>query len=85
MRDYHISYFKPLEHWPKGGWSVYRITGDQIAERIKRDAKGKIVERHSWCGFLGIGTTLDDVRDMIAADHKEEEEKEPRTAAGSLD
>lgn len=68
--SYHIQWCPPNEHWPRGGWSVYQITGDQIASRIVRDAKGKVVERHSWCGYLGMADSFEGVQNMILADRK---------------
>lgn len=64
--SFHIQYFSPLDNWPKGGWSVYKITGDQIAERIVRDSSGSVIARHSWCGYLGICETLEGVAALIA-------------------
>lgn len=35
QREYHISRIDvTMSHWPNGAWSVYRITGDEIADRI---------------------------------------------------
>lgn len=68
MNEYHISHFGPcLPHWPNGGWSLYQISGDEISQRIVRDKKGKVVERHSWCGYIGIFATLPEVMAAIAA------------------
>jgi hypothetical protein len=61
MSSYHIQHFEANDVWPVGGWSVYKITGDEIAARIIRDKDGKVTERHSWCGYLGIATTWDGV------------------------
>ena len=66
---YHVTHFPPcLPHWPKGGWSVYRITGDEIAARIKSDSRGEIVHRHGWPGYLGLAETLEGVQAIIAKD-----------------
>jgi hypothetical protein len=65
MSEYHLSYFTPNDVWPKGGWSVYQINGDQIASRIVRDDRGKVIERHAWCGYLGIAPTLEGVCGLI--------------------
>lgn len=67
---YHISYFKPFKNeyvdWPNGGWSVYHISGDQIAERIRYDAETREVhERHSWCGYLGIAQSPQEAVEII--------------------
>ena len=67
---YHIQWCEPNDVWPKGGWSVYHITGDEIASRIKRDDKGKVVERHSWCGYVGMFTTMAQVADLIERHQK---------------
>ena len=62
--DYHITHFSPTDPWPRGGWSLYQITGDEIARRITFD-KEKVTERHSWCGYLGIYETLAEVMAAI--------------------
>lgn len=65
MAEYHLQHFGPVEpHWPRGGWSLYRITGDQIAQRVVYK-KGKVVERHSWCGYIGIFETLQEAMEAI--------------------
>lgn len=56
--EFHLLYFPPNDVWSNGGWSLYKISGDEIAARIKKDAKGQIVERHPWCGFIGCFATL---------------------------
>jgi hypothetical protein len=62
--SFHIQFFPANDVWPVGGWSVYQITGDEIADRIvKRD--GKVVERHGWCGYVGIAPTLEGVIGLI--------------------
>lgn len=79
--SYHITYNDPIEpHWPNGSWSAYRITGDQIADRIVRERinpkgfyEGDVIARHSWCGYLGMSETFDGVREMIEKDKAEEE------------
>lgn len=76
--EYHIQHFGPCEpHWPRGGWSLYQITGDQIAERTVRANvvhahggayyTGDVVARHAWCGYAGIYETLPEVMAAIAA------------------
>lgn len=78
---YHVQYDEPTEVWPKGGWSVYHIDGDEIAERVVREKivkpergpayyDGKVIARHSWCGFLGM---VDSTEKLVALidDHKE--------------
>lgn len=65
-REYHIQQFQPiLPHWPAGGWSLYNISGDAIAQRIKFDDKGKVVMRHSWCGYIGCYETLPELMAAI--------------------
>jgi hypothetical protein len=74
--SYHITRNDPCEpHWPKGSWSVYRISGDQIADRIVRERvnpkgyyEGGVIARHSWCGYLGMTETFDGVRAMVEMD-----------------
>ena len=65
--EFHIIKFTANDHWPNGGWSLYEITGDQIADRIAFDRDGKVTARHSWCGFIGLFETLEDVRAAIAS------------------
>lgn len=64
---FYIQNFPANDVWPSGGWSLYRINGDQIAERIKFDQNGKVTERYSWCGYIGCFTTLDEITAAIAA------------------
>jgi hypothetical protein len=74
--QYHLSHFAATDPWPNGGWSVYKITGDQIAERIEFAPRTssigtrKAVRRDSWCGYLGIGETLADAMKLIEEDQK---------------
>jgi hypothetical protein len=92
--QYHITRDDPCEpHWPNGSWSVYRISGDQIADRIVRNEvvkptdgtpyyQGAVIGRHSWCGYLGMTETFDGVRDMIEKDQAEQEaQAKPRKVA----
>lgn len=66
MNDYHLKRFGPCPpHWPRGGWSLYQINGDQIAQRVKFGPDGRATERHSWCGYLGIYETLPEVMAAI--------------------
>jgi hypothetical protein len=43
MEEYHITQFGPTDVWPNGGWSLYKITGDQIARMIVTDRGGQVV------------------------------------------
>lgn len=77
--QFHITYSPPnsaLEHWPQGCWSLYEITGDQIADRTVRKEivvpadgapyyKGDVIARHSWCGFVGCYHSLADTSAAI--------------------
>jgi hypothetical protein len=79
--DYHISSFNANDVWPHGGWSLYQINGDQIADRVVRERinpkgyyEGKVIARHSWCGFMGCFTTLDDIMAAIQ-DHENKHAK----------
>jgi hypothetical protein len=77
MAEYHIQRDEPCEpNWPKGAWSVYQIDGNQIADRIVRESivvpdngpayyKGKVIARHSWCGYLGMFEKLEDAMQAI--------------------
>lgn len=74
--SYHITHDAPcLPHWPNGAWSVYHISGEQIAERTvwervnpKGWYEGKVIARHSWCGYLGMWEKLSDAMKAIEAD-----------------
>jgi hypothetical protein len=76
---YHITRDAPCEpHWPKGAWSVYQITGDQIADRIVKERvnpkgyyEGEIIARHSWCGYIGMYETLPEAMNAIEAAESE--------------
>ncbi len=69
--QFHIEHFSPIKGTlPNGGWSLYRITGDQIAERIEMDDAGKVKERHSWCGYIGCYATLPDCMAAIERESK---------------
>lgn len=73
MAEYHLQHSGPtLPHWPNGSWSVYQITGDQIAERVVRETvnpkgwyEGGVIARHSWCGYLGMKEKLADAMKII--------------------
>ena len=69
--EFHISRFDAVEpHRPFGGWSVYRISGDEIAQRIEFDADGRVSARHGWCGYVGCFQTLDDAMTAIEGERK---------------
>ena len=83
MAEYHIRHSGPcLPHWPRGEWSVYQITGDQIADRTVREKvvrhpngayySGEVIARHSWCGYLGMWETLAEAMAAIEAAEKAE-------------
>jgi hypothetical protein len=75
--QYHMTRNDPcLPHWPNGAWSVYAIDGDQIADRVVREKvnpkgwyEGKVIARHSWCGYLGMTETWEGVQKLIE-DHQ---------------
>lgn len=70
--DYHLSYFPPtLPHWPRGGWSLYHISGDEIAHRIEFGEDGRAVRRDSWPGYIAIFATLEEATAGIRADVEE--------------
>lgn len=93
--QYHLQYTPPnkaLEHWPQGHWSLYQITGDEIANRIvfkeivPEDQgpafyKGPVIARHSWCGFVGCYHTLADASVAILKRTSEVEAHRLREAA----
>lgn len=52
MNQFHFTQFPANNVWPYGGWSVYRITGDEIAARVTfKD--GEVIARDPWCGYIG--------------------------------
>lgn len=79
--SFHINYIDPSDVWPQGAWSVYRINGDQIADRIVRAEicrpphgpayyKGEVIARHSWCGYIGMFTTMAEATAAIEQQEK---------------
>lgn len=76
--EYHIQKDEPcLPHWPKGAWSLYQISGDQIADRTVREKinpkgyyEGGVIARHGWCGYIGMFETLPELMAAIEADQK---------------
>jgi hypothetical protein len=75
-REYHIQREAPcLPHWPQGSWSLYQISGDQIADRTVRERinpngyyEGSVIARHSWCGYIGMYVTLAEAMAAIEED-----------------
>lgn len=67
LPHFHLTYSPPTPNWPRGTWSLYQITGDDIAARIIRDASGNITERWPWSGFIGCFETLAAVTAAIDA------------------
>lgn len=73
MNQSHIDWFGPSDAWPIGGWSLYKISGDQIADRVVRERvnvdggyyEGDAIARHSWCGYIGIFATLPELMKAI--------------------
>ena len=61
---YHVTWNVPNNGWPKGAWSVYNITGDEIAARIVKVDHG-VTERHSWCGYLGMVDTTAKLGELL--------------------
>ncbi len=64
MSEFHIARFGPTKPWPEGGWSLYEITGAQIAERTiwtKDSGKYEIAERWPWPGYIALFNTLPEV------------------------
>ena len=70
--QYHIQWCEPSDVWPKGGWSLYCITGDEIASRVvwkEIDPRGWYIGkpewRHPWCGYVGMWETWAEVGEAI--------------------
>ena len=81
--SYHVQFCAPNDVWPNGGWSVYQINGDQIADRIVRERinpkgwyEGGVTHRHSWCGYLGMVETLEDAMEMIKRNKLDQESRQ---------
>ncbi len=67
LPHFHITKNTPTDPWPRGSWSVYQITGDEIASRIEFDREGIVTDRSSWPGYVGIFETLAEATEKIAA------------------
>jgi hypothetical protein len=66
--QFHIQKDEPNENWPLGAWSLYQITGAEIAERTiweRIEGKLTITERWPWNGYIGMFVTLDEVMKEI--------------------
>lgn len=70
--SFHLTFSPPAarldgkpDPWPNGCWSVYEITGDEIARRIAYDDAGRIARRDPWPGFVACFDTLDAATDAI--------------------
>ncbi len=66
--QFHVQHFDSNEVWPKGGWSLYKIDGDEIANRTIRERvnpkgwyEGEVIARHPWCGYIGCFDNLEQV------------------------
>lgn len=70
--QFHVTYSKPSDVWPKGFWALYQINGDEIAERTvfkevvtpdndRAYYAGGVIARHSWPGYVGGYGSLDEV------------------------
>ena len=46
---YHVTWNVPNNVWPKGAWSVYNITGDEIAEMTSVAAIKTILTKRGLC------------------------------------
>ncbi len=72
--QYHLQFFGPLKNeyvdWPATAVSVYRITGDQIADRVVKNDKGEVTERHAWSGYLGCFNTPEEAIEAIRIDRE---------------
>ena len=62
-------------------WSVYQINGDQIADRVVRERvnpkgwyEGKVIARHSWCGYLGGFKSLPEAMAAIEAAYRPDQD-----------
>lgn len=75
MKEFHITQDTPIQpNWPNGAWSLYEITGAQIAERTiwtKDSGKYEIAERWPWPGYVGMFETFEQIvskiEELIAA------------------
>ena len=76
--DYHINHSAANEHWPNSMWALYKINGDKIADCVVREHvnpkgwyEGKVIARHSWCGYIGGFHSLAELMAAIEADMTE--------------
>lgn len=77
--EYHLSWFGPcLPHWPRGGWSLYHISGDQIAKRVQFGPDGEAIRRDSWCGYIGIFENIEDAAQEITKHKRDHDEMQSR-------
>lgn len=72
LPHFYLSWDCPNDVWPKGGWGLFQIDGDQIADRTVRERvnpkgwyEGKVIARHSWPGYVGMFETLPEVMAAI--------------------
>jgi hypothetical protein len=94
--EYHLQYLGPPKSeyvdWPEGSVSVYRITGDQIADRVVFSEivkpergpayyEGPVIARHSWCGYVGLFRSLDEAVIAIKADRESQKQMDATQAA----
>ncbi len=96
MSEYHLRFDGASKteyvEWPEGTVSVYRISGEQIADRtvyseiVKPERgpayyTGPVIARHSWCGYIGMFKTFAEAAAAIEVDRKEQKAVEDKRAA----
>lgn len=96
MTEYHLRFEGASKteyvEWPEGTVSVYRMTGEQIADRTVRSEivkpergpayyTGPVIARHSWCGYVGMFKTLDEAFDAIQKDREAQKRMDETQAA----
>jgi hypothetical protein len=63
-KQFHISAFPRTDCWPNGGFSLYEISGDEIAQRVGF-VDGRVERRDPWPGYVGTFSTMAQVASAI--------------------
>jgi len=96
MTEYHLRFEGASKteyvEWPEGTVSVYRISGEQIADRTVYSEivipergpafyKGPVIARHSWCGYIGMFKTFAEAVAAIEQDREAQKRHDETQAA----
>lgn len=66
MTPFLVKPFGPINGWPKGGFSLYQVSAEDIARSIGFDRDGAVNRRDSLNGFIAAFEDLDGVQAEIA-------------------